>query len=220
LNTSAIQQPTTEQPLLVRFFAHLLSYIFHPLFIPLYVSLFLLYVHPSYFAGYDLHDKFWLPLTVSYMTLFLPLFTVFLLKQLKFIDSVFLKTQKDRIIPYIICNIYYFWLFWVFKNHDNVPVILTSFIFGVFIVSSAALIANVYFKISMHAMAMGGMVALFLIILQQNTMLMTVPLCIALLIAGLVCTARLIVSDHQPRDIYAGLVIGAACQFISAFIFL
>ena len=220
MNTSAIQQPTTEQPLLVRFFAHLLSYIFHPLFIPLYVSLFLLYVHPSYFAGYDLHDKFWLPLTVSYMTLFLPLFTVFLLKQLKFIDSVFLKTQKDRIIPYIICNIYYFWLFWVFKNHDNVPVILTSFIFGVFIVSSAALIANVYFKISMHAMAMGGMVALFLIILQQNTMLMTVPLCIALLIAGLVCTARLIVSDHQPRDIYAGLVIGAACQFISAFIFL
>ena len=220
MNTSAIQQPTTEQPLLVRFFAHLLSYIFHPLFIPLYVSLFLLYVHPSYFAGYDLHDKFWLPLTVSYMTLFLPLFTVFLLKQLKFIDSVFLKTQKDRIIPYIICNIYYFWLFCVFKNHDNVPVILTSFIFGVFIVSSAALIANVYFKISMHAIAMGGMVALFLIILQQNTMLMTVPLCIALLIAGLVCTARLIVSDHQPRDIYAGLVIGAACQFISAFIFL
>jgi len=51
-------------------------------------------------------------------------------------------------------------------------------------------------------------------------MLMALPLCIALLIAGSVCTSRLIISDHQPRDIYAGLVIGAACQFVSAFIFL
>jgi hypothetical protein len=220
LNTSAIQQPTTEQPLLVRFFAHLLSYIFHPLFIPLYVSLFLLYVHPSYFAGYDLYDKFWLPIRVAYATIFLPLFSVFLLWRLKFIDSMFLTTQKDRIIPYIISNIYFFWLFWVFKNDAGVPSILTSFIFGVFIVSSAALIANVYFKVSMHAIAMGGMVGLFVIILQQNTMLMTVPLCIALLIAGLVCTARLIVSDHQPRDIYMGLLLGLACQVISAFIFL
>jgi len=219
LNNTTIEH-THEEPIIVRFFAHLLSYIFHPLFIPLYVSLFLLYVHPSYFAGYDLYDKFWLPIRVAYATIFLPLFSVFLLWRLKFIDSMFLTTQKDRVVPYIISNIYFFWLFWVFKNDSGVPAILTAFIFGVFIVSSAALIANVYFKISMHAIAMGGMVALFLIILQQNTMLMTVPLCIALLIAGLVCTARLIVSDHQPRDIYAGLLIGAACQFISAFIFL
>lgn len=219
MNNITIEQES-EQPLLVRGFAHLLSYIFHPLFVPLYVSLFLLYVHPSYFAGYDRYDKFWLPLRVSYATIFLPLFTVFLLWRLKFIGSIFLKTQKDRVIPYIISNIYFFWLFWVFKNDAGVPNVLTSFIFGIFIVSSAALIANVYFKISMHAIAMGGVLGLFVIILQQNTMLMTIPLCIVVLIAGLVCTARLIVSDHQPKEIYWGLFLGAACQFIGALIFI
>jgi hypothetical protein len=219
LNNTAIQQ-SSKQPLLIRIFAHLFSVIFHPLFIPLYVSLFLLYVHPSYFAGYDSYDKFWLPLRVAYATIFLPLFTVFLLKQLKFIDSVFLRTQKDRIIPYIASGIYYFWLYMVFNNDKGVPSILTSFIFGVFLVSSAALIANIYFKISLHAIAMGGMLGLFVIILQQNTMLMTLPLCIALLIAGLVCTARLIVSDHQPKEIYSGLLLGAVCQFIAAVIFI
>jgi len=219
LNNSAIQQ-SHEEPIPVRFLAHVLSYIFHPLFIPLYVSLFLLYIHPSYFAGYDNYDKFWLPLKVGYSTIFLPFFSVFLLKQLKFIDSIFLKTQKDRVVPYIITNIYYFWIFWVFKNDTGVPVILTSFMFGVFIVSSAALIANIYFKVSMHAIAMGGMVGLFIIILQQNTMLMTVPLSIALIIAGLVCTSRLVVSDHQPKDIYWGLFLGMACQVIAAYIFL
>lgn len=220
MNTSTIQQETTEQPLSIRFFAHVVSIIFHPLFIPLYVSLFLLYIHPSYFAGYDLYDKFWLPLRVAYATIFLPLFTVFLLWRLKFINSMFLYTQKDRVIPYIVSNIYFFWLFWVFKNDPGVPNIMTSFIFGVFIVSSAALIANVFFKVSMHAIAMGGMIALFLIILQQNTMLMTVPLCMALFIAGLVCTSRLIVSDHEPKEIYWGLFLGAVCQLIGAFIFL
>jgi hypothetical protein len=219
LNNTAIEQ-SVEQPLAVRILAHFFSYVFHPLFIPLYVTLFLLYVHPSYFAGYDLHDKFWLPFTVSYTSIFLPFLSVFLLKQLGFIDSIFLKTQKDRIIPYIITNIYYFWLFWIFKNQNDVPVILTSFVFGVFIVSSAALLANIYFKVSMHAIAMGGLLGLFVIILQQNTMLMALPLCIALLLAGLVCTSRLIVSDHQPKEIYFGLFLGALCQLIGAIIFL
>jgi hypothetical protein len=219
LNNIAIEE-ASEQSMIVRVSAHLLSIIFHPLFIPLYVSLFLLYVHPSYFAGYDAYDKFWLPLRVGYATIFLPLLSVFLLWRLKFINSMFLKTQKDRVVPYIISNIYFFWLFWVFKNDAGIPNILTSFIFGVFIVSSAALLANVYLKISMHAIAMGGMLGLFVIILQQNTMLMTVPLCIALLIAGLVCTARLIVSDHQPKEIYWGLLLGVICQFIAAVIFI
>jgi len=218
--TNITIEEASQQSLIVKIFAHLFSVVFHPLFIPLYVSLFLLYVHPSYFAGYDLHDKFWLPLRVAYATIFLPLLSVFLLWRLKFINSMFLKTQKDRVVPYIISNIYFFWLFWVFKNDTGVPNILTSFMFGVFIVSSAALLANVYFKISMHAIAMGVMLGLFVIILQQNTMLMAVPLCIALLIAGLVCTSRLIVSDHQPKEIYWGLLLGAVCQFIAAAIFL
>ena len=37
--------------------AHVVSYIFHPLFIPLYVIAFLLYVHPLAFAGFDQTDE-------------------------------------------------------------------------------------------------------------------------------------------------------------------
>ena len=38
---------------------------------------------------------------------------------------------------------------------------------------------------------------------------------IAILITGLVCTARLIVSDHQSREIYMGLGVGILCQYIA-----
>ena len=82
------------------------------------------------------------------------------------------------------------------------------------------MIANIYYKISMHAIGMGGLLGLFLVIMQQNTMLMTGPLTVALLIAGLVCTSRMIVSDHRPKEIYAGLLVGLICQFIGAAIHL
>ena len=55
-----------------------------------------------------------------------------------FIDSVFLKTQKERIIPYIISNIFFFWMYLVFHNQPQVSPILTAFVFSVFISSSVA----------------------------------------------------------------------------------
>ena len=45
-----------------------------------------------------------------------PLVTVLLAKGLGFIDSVYLKTQRDRIIPYIACEIYYFWIAYVLRH--------------------------------------------------------------------------------------------------------
>lgn len=157
---------------------------------------------------------------VANLMIFFPLITVLLLKALRFINSVYLHTQKDRIIPYIASGIFFFWSYQVFKNQTQYPVILTSFILSVFLSASAALLANIYFKISMHAIGMGGIIGLFLVIMLQNTMLMTVPLSIAFIIAGIVCTSRMIVSDHQPKEIYAGLLLGIACQFVAAVILL
>jgi hypothetical protein len=207
-----------HQPGILRFFAHVISYIFHPLFISLYVTWFIAFVHPGYFAGISIHDKSLVLIQVAYTMIFFPLVTVFLLKQLNFIHSFFLDTQQDRIIPYIACGIYFFWMYIVFKNNENIPGILTGFILGVFLSSSAALIANIYYKISMHAIGMGGMLGLFLIIMWQNTMLMAGPLSLALLITGLVCTARMIVSNHTQKEIYSGLLLGMAFQFIAALV--
>jgi hypothetical protein len=220
IENKELSVPENKHPAIIRFFAHLFSYLFHPLFIPLYVTWFLAFVHTSYFSGYSVQQKTWLLVRVSYTMIFFPLITVLLLKGLGFIQSIFLKTQKDRIIPYIASGIFFFWVYLVFRNQREIPSILTSFTFAVFISSSAALIANIYFKISMHAIGMGGVIGLFLMIMLQDMMLMTVPLSIAFLITGLVCTSRMIVSDHQPKEIYAGLLLGITCQLVAAVIYL
>jgi hypothetical protein len=213
--TAATDNFPQQQPAALRVVAHLFSYVFHPLFIPIYVTAFMLYVHPSCFAGLSLGEKSRSMAAITVNTIFFPGLTVLLLKGLGFIQSIFLRTQKDRIIPYIASGTFYFWTFWVLKNQQYPP-LMVSFMLGVFINAYAGLLANIYIKISMHAMGMGGVLGFFLIVMKTNTMLMTWPLAAALLITGLVCTARMIVSDHRPKEIYAGLLLGIACQVIAS----
>ncbi len=201
----------------IKFFAKFFSYIFHPLFIPLYVTWYLVFVHHSYFAGYGEKARSWVMVRVALNMVFFPAVTVFLLKGVGFIESIFLKKQKDRIIPYMAAGIFFFWMYLVFHNQTEIPTILTSFIFGVFLSSSFALLANIYFKISMHAIGCGGMLGLLMVVLNTNASSpFTLPLMIAIFITGLVCTSRFIVSDHTQKDIYVGLLCGFFCQFISA----
>jgi hypothetical protein len=213
---------TEKQPLILRGLAHILSYIFHPLFIPLYVSYFLIYIHPSYFTGFGDHaylndfSKSRVLVQVVINAIMFPFIAVLLLKGLGFIKSIFFRNQQDRVLLYITSMIFFFWSYYSLREQPDIPRILVSFMFGVFISTSAALIANIYYKVSMHAIGMGGMVGLFLVVMEQHNMLMTGPLFIAILLAGAVCTARMIVSDHTPKEIYAGLLIGILCQFAGA----
>lgn len=207
-------------PLLVKWGAHLFSFIFHPLFIPVIATWFLAYIQPGYFTGISPHDKFLIIIQVGFNTIFYPALTILLLKALGFIKSIFLKTQRERIIPYIATNIFYFWMFLVFHNQAEVPVILTSFMFGVFLASSAALIANIYFKISMHALGVGSLCGLILIIIFSGfSYAIFLMAMLFFIITGLVCTSRMIVSDHKPFEIYSGLIISVLCQLIAYGVF-
>lgn len=217
-------RPTTElerkqwepEPLYTRLPAQILSYVFHPLFIPFYVALFIVYVHPSYFTGVSSFNKTRVILSIGVNTIGFPMITVLLLKGVGFIDSIFLRTQKDRIIPYIASGIFYFWIYFVLRGQPGYPPVLVAFILGVFLAASASLIVNIYNKISMHATGMGGLIGIFLVIMQSNTMLMTWPLALALVIAGMVCTARMLVSDHTSSEIYIGFFTGLLAQLAAA----
>ena len=219
-NTHAAEYKTDntyKHSAVITFFAKVFSFLFHPLFVPLYVTWYLVFVHHSYFAGFGDKAKTWMMLRVALNMVFFPALTVLLLKGVGFIDSIFLKKQRDRIIPYIAAGVFFFWMYLVFRNLDEIPRILTVFIFGVFLASSVALIANIYFKISMHAIGCGGMLGLLIVVLNTNAASpFTLPLMIATFITGIVCTSRLIVSDHTQKDIYLGLLCGFFCQFISA----
>ena len=67
----------------------------------------------------------------------------------------------------------------------------------------------------MHAIGLGGWLGVFIIMAYHNSMLMTWPLCLVLLITGLTVSSRLYLKSHNPFDIYTGLFIGVLTQIVA-----
>jgi hypothetical protein len=204
-----------SQPAWMRVSARFISYLFHPLFIPVYLAAYVIFVHPYAFAVLDEKQKMLRLISVFIITCFFPAVTVLLLWRLKFADSIFLRTQKERIIPYVSSVIYFFWAFYVSKNLPGSPPVMVFLFLGIFLSTSAALMANSYFKISMHALGVGGAAAYMILLSIASNQPMGLAITLTTIIAGLVCSSRLIVSDHHPAEVYWGLVLGALSQLVA-----
>lgn len=198
----------------LKFAATVLSYIFHPLFIPTYVFLFLMNQFPYEFAGItDWQLKMRL-FGVFWLTAFFPAFAVFLLWRLKFSDSIYLRTQKERIVPFVISMFFYWWMYYLSRNFSDQPIVLKFFFMGIFLSTVFGLIINNFFKISLHAIGIGGAAAAIILFSFYYQTSMGAAISIAVLISGIVCTCRFIVSDHSNKEIYTGLFVGILCQLL------
>jgi hypothetical protein len=204
-----------NQPGVLKFAAKIISWVFHPVFIPVYVLIFLLREQSYLFVALTGGKKTLTVIQFAVMYALFPVVTALLLKALGFIGSIYMKTQRDRIIPYVICMIYYFWVWYVIKNQSIYPDELVQFTLSVFISSVLGLMSNAYMKISMHAMAVGAMATFILLLALQGSISSGIYISAVLLITGLVCTARLVVSDHTNKEIYTGLFIGVASMLLA-----
>jgi len=200
-----------RQPLPIQLSAKFISYVFHPLFIPLYITYFIIQIRSYQLAGINDWINLRILLQVFVNCTFLPLASILLLRALNFIDSVFLRTQRDRIIPYIICMIFYFWNWYVFKNNHEIKD-LVSVSMAIFNASILGFLVNISMKVSMHAISVGVMTTFVALLAFSDSSSFSFYLSIAVLIAGIVCTSRLIVSDHSQKEIYYGFLIGILSQ--------
>ncbi len=201
-----------SQPMIVKYIAHLLSYVFHPLFIPTYFFLYLMQVLPFEFVGItDWQLKMRL-FSVAWLTAFFPAFAVFLLWRLKLSDSIFLRTQKERIIPYVITMFFYWWMYYLSRNFTDQPIALKFFYLGIFVASAIGMTVNNFMKVSLHAMGIAGITTSIVLVsvFYPVTNALWVPLVI--LLTALVISARLVVSDHSKKELIVGLFIGVFTQ--------
>jgi len=204
-----------RQPTGITLAAKIISYIFHPVFIPLYVVFFMVYIHPYLFAGFPGMDRTRVMIQAFVMFTFFPVVTVLLLKALKFISTFQLATQRDRIIPLVACGIWYFWIWYVWRNLPDYPQPAIRFALAIWISVSLALMANIKMKISLHTISMGAAATFILLLALSQGINSGIYISIAFFIAGLVGTARFIASDHVAKEIYGGFVVGIISQLIA-----
>lgn len=211
----AAEMRETKQPLLLVIMAKFISYVFHPLFIPTYIFIFLMQQVPYEFAGISVWQLKMRLFGLFWLTAFFPAFAVFLLWRLKFSESIFLRTQKERIIPFVITMFFYWWMYYLSRNFTDQPAVLKFFFMGIFIATSLGLVINNFIKISLHAMAAGGGAMAMILFSYYYQVPFGFFISLSLILTGLICTSRLLVSDHTNAEIYYGLLVGAGCQLIA-----
>jgi hypothetical protein len=203
------------QPAPVKMLARFFSYLFHPVFVPVYVVAFLVYGHPYIFAGFTENNKRLVIAQAFGMYSFFPIITVLLLKALKFISSFHLNTQKDRVIPLVACGVWYFWIWYVWRNLPDYPQAAVQLALAIWISVSLALMANIIMKVSLHTIAVGVMLTFIILLAVAQPLNFGLYISIALLVTGVVCTSRFIVSDHSPAEVYGGLFVGVISMVIA-----
>jgi hypothetical protein len=197
-----------------RFFARSFSILFHPLFISTYVLAFLIYLHPAVFEGVDSHTKNFRMLSIILFTLFFPVFSLFLAWRLKLIKNLTLDNRQDRLVGFIVTMFFYFWASYVFRNLPDTPPVAAHFVFGTFLAVCGAWMCTIFYKVSLHAVAMGGLIAFFILFGRQDVYVSGLYLSIPVLVAGIVCSSRLILGAHNRFEMVTGFFVGILAQCV------
>jgi len=100
--------------------ARIISILFHPLFVIGYVLVLLLSINPYLFVIQDNQAKFLLIFSVVMLTIFFPIFSIFMMKMLDLIGSFQMKEKSERIGPLIVTGTFYLWLFINIKDNSNI----------------------------------------------------------------------------------------------------
>jgi len=199
--------------------ARFVSYIFHPLFFPTYGTLLIVGLNPNMFGPFRDKVHFaWLIIIIA-LTIVFPLVWILMMRGLQMIDSLQLRTSKERIIPFVATATFYLWATWMFKPTvtmkipPNLPIfyMMLGACFAIF----EAFVINVFAKVSLHTLAAGSLTGLTLILIRYSTFDLRLMFVGVILMAGVIGTARLMLKAHTDKEVALGYVAGFTAQFIS-----
>jgi membrane-associated phospholipid phosphatase len=191
--------------------ARVVSAIFHPLLIPTLGFLFL-FSSGFYFSILPWALKKYMLLVVFITTCFLPAISIFILS----INSKFdisMQKNTERTLALLISAICYYIGYLFLKRVPSFP-IYNIMLLGSVLVHVVLLPVSMRWKISFHSAAIGGLVGGVLALafrLRENPVFLLSSLILA---AGLIGTARLILSKHTVQQIYAGFLTGFLILFL------
>jgi hypothetical protein len=211
---------TSLQPKPLRMVANIVSYVCHPVFMPVVMAYVVYRLMPDEFVGLTPKQVGLLFINIGYTSVFFPLFSIFLMKQLGFISGYHMPTARERTGPLMATMIFYFWVSHVFNNMPGIvplglKVLLLGNLWGIILL----FMANIFTKVSMHTAAAGGAVGIIIVLMIMSSANMVAPLLIAIIVAGIIGIARAILGMHQRGDIWLGYIIGIIVQ-LGAYVYM
>jgi membrane-associated phospholipid phosphatase len=191
---------------------NVVSFVFHPLFIPFYTVVLYFLISPRFFL---LKNIQFFEIYLFVVSILIPLLFFVVLKYSGLFKSILIETSGERLIfSGMMFVVYLIILNKIIKFQMFIELI--PFFMGITLALLIMSIANYFLKKpSLHALALGGMLT-FLMIWSYYTRVFILPL-IALIvfITAIVMASRLYLKAHSIKELTCGFVVGILTQLIA-----
>ena len=177
-----------------------ISYALHPLIVPTIAALLLLF-GPTVMSNLPAEARWFIAAVVLLNTLILPAFSLAVLKLFGGLSDLRLQSQRQRMLPMGIVAVCYMLCILSFRQM-TVAFLVDRFLIAALCCVVIAFVVNLYWKISLHMTAAGGLLGM-MIVMNYTGLVLTV-------LTGALGSARLQLGSHSLAQVGAGAAAGVA----------
>ncbi|RHJ92071.1 phosphatase PAP2 family protein [Parabacteroides bouchesdurhonensis] len=197
----------------MRLFSNIISFLFHPLLMVTYGIVLALTF--TYLAIYPPTMKLLIAGGTFVSTAIIPAIFIWLMIKSGAAVDIELSDRRERVVPYLIfitsimvCT------FFLYKM--MMPFWLLSMLIGACFALIFALCINFFWKISAHAIGIGGLLGGIMGVARIHMINPYWAFIVLFVIAGLVGTSRIFLKRHTPMQVYTGFCLGFMCTFVAS----
>ena len=191
--------------------ARVISAIFTPFSIP-FLAFLILFLF-SYLRIMPIQYKLIVLGVVYCFTILMPTLTIFLFRKINGFSPEDLGERKRRFMPFLLTITSYVFCL-VMMHRLNIPWYMTGIILAALIMMVICIVVNLKWKLSEHMAGVGAIVGglvSFSALFGYNPVWW---LCLFILIAGVLGTARIILQHHTLGDVLVGFAVGLICSLL------
>lgn len=191
--------------------ARVISAIFTPFSIP-FLAFLILFLF-SYLRIMPIQYKLIVLGVVYCFTILMPTLTIFLFRKINGFSPEDLGERKRRFMPFLLTITSYVFCL-VMMHRLNIPWYMTGIILAALIMMVICIVVNLKWKLSEHMAGVGAIVGglvSFSALFGYNPVGW---LCIFILVAGVLGTARIILQHHTLGEVMGGFAVGLICTLL------
>ncbi len=187
------------------------SYLFHPIFIPVYAALFYFFFNDSYFTN---PEKYFAVFQIVIITILLPILFFFLLRISGQVDSIMISEISQRKIPLVIQCFLTILLVRKSITLDHYPEFHFFFLGGLLSTVLALVLLFLRTKASLHMIAISAFTVFVIGLSIHNQTRNINVIAFLVLMNGFVASSRLEMKAHTPKELMIGFLLGVIPQLL------
>jgi len=186
--------------------AKFISILFHPLLLATYLVLVLGHFFPAMLMIAPNH--LWLIASIVFgFTFVIPSLNLLMFRYWGSLQSLKMESRQGRVLPFVFISSLYVLVAFLFFYKLPFSINFSKIMVIVSLLVIASTIITFFLKVSVHSLAMWGMVGILLPLVKFSPALLW-PTAVVIAASGLVISSRLLLDAHTPRETILGSITG------------